>query len=126
MFDCQITLVRVVPYPYDVGVMGGGMVADYSDLLATAEAEAKEYLAGLAGRLEGRVPRVDSELIVSPSPANGILEIAARRKADVIVVASHRRGGLSRLVLGSTTDKLVRGAERSVLVVPIDEADAGG
>lgn len=124
LFDARITLVRVVPYPYDVSAVGGGMVVDYSDLIATAEAEGKRYLADLTERIEGLVPRVDGEMLVSASPASGILEIAAQREADVIVVASHRRSGLSRLVLGSTTDKLVRGAERSVLVVPVQEAGA--
>jgi nucleotide-binding universal stress UspA family protein len=126
LYDARITLVRIVPYPYDVSAVGGGMVVDYSDLLATAEAEGMQYLADLTDRIEGLVPRVDGELLVSSSPASGILDIAARREADVVVVASHRRGGFSRLVLGSTTDKLVRGAQRSVLVVPVREPDADG
>lgn len=122
LFDARITLVRIVPYPYDAGAMGGGVVMDYGDLLAAAESEGREYLTALSARLEGSVPRVDTELLVSPSPATSILEIAERRAAHVIVVASHARKGLSRLVLGSMTDKLVRGAERSVLVVPVDES----
>lgn len=118
LFDARVTLVRVVAYPYDVGVIGGGVVADYQELLNTAESEAREYLADLAERVKGTVPRVDTELLVSPSAAMGILDKAAEVRADVIVVSSHVRGGVSRLLLGSTADKLIRGAERSVLVVP--------
>jgi nucleotide-binding universal stress UspA family protein len=49
--------------------------------------------------------------------AEGILEVAEERDVDVIVMASHGRGGLRRLVLGSVTDKVLRGANRPVLII---------
>ena len=39
-------------------------------------------------------------------------------KADVIVLATHGRGGLSRYWLGSVADRLIRTATRPVLAVP--------
>lgn len=122
LFDARITLVRVVPFPSDTGSVIGGMVVDYRTLLDSAEEDARNYVETLVGQVEESVPRVDAAVLLAPSAAAGILEKAEDIDADVIVVASHTRGGVGRIVLGSTADKLVRGAKRSVLVVPMATA----
>lgn len=53
----------------------------------------------------------------APSVAQGILDLADSRDADVIAIATHGRSGVGRLLLGSVADKVVRGADRPVLVV---------
>jgi nucleotide-binding universal stress UspA family protein len=50
-------------------------------------------------------------------PAEALLSLADREKADVIVVGTHGRSGLSRLVMGSVAERLVR--HSSVPVIPI-------
>jgi nucleotide-binding universal stress UspA family protein len=49
-------------------------------------------------------------------PAEAILDIARRRKCDLIVMASHGRRGLKGVLLGSETQKVLAGAKLSVLV----------
>lgn len=49
--------------------------------------------------------------------AEGIQNLAESHGADVIVIATHGRKGVGRLMLGSVADKVVRGADRPVLVV---------
>ena len=49
-------------------------------------------------------------------PAEAILDIARRRKCDLIVMASHGRRGLRGVLLGSETQKVLAGAKISVLV----------
>jgi nucleotide-binding universal stress UspA family protein len=49
--------------------------------------------------------------------AEQILAAAARLGVDAIVVSSHGRGGLSRAVLGSVAEAVVRGSDRPVHVV---------
>jgi nucleotide-binding universal stress UspA family protein len=49
--------------------------------------------------------------------AKAIVQASERLRADVIVMASHGRGGLARAVLGSVADAVVRQAARPVLVV---------
>lgn len=49
-------------------------------------------------------------------PAEGILEIAKVRGSDLIVMASHGRRGLSRLVLGSQANEVVSQSSIPVLV----------
>ena len=51
-------------------------------------------------------------------PEKEILNIAREWKADVIVMGTHGRAGLSRMISGSLTDHIVRHAEIPVLVVP--------
>jgi nucleotide-binding universal stress UspA family protein len=50
-------------------------------------------------------------------PANGILSVAAKRKCDLIVMASHGRRGLPRLLLGSQAFEVVTRATVPVLIV---------
>jgi nucleotide-binding universal stress UspA family protein len=61
---------------------------------------------------------VHTEVVQDGPPASGILQFAEDRHADLIAIGTHGRGGLSRAVLGSVADKVVRGAHCPVLVVP--------
>lgn len=55
--------------------------------------------------------------IVEGNPASAILQLAQDQKADVIVVGSHGRSGLARLILGSVAEGVVRRSPIPVLVV---------
>ena len=46
-----------------------------------------------------------------------IVEIARKKKADIIVMGSHGRTGLTRLLMGSVTSRVIGHATCSVLVV---------
>lgn len=54
---------------------------------------------------------------VADEPADGLIKIAKDKQADLIVVASHGRGGLSALLLGSATRRLLSSANIDLLVV---------
>ncbi len=52
------------------------------------------------------------------------LHYAAAHDVDLIAMATHGRGGVRRIMLGSVTDKVLRGADRPVLVCrPPEESD---
>lgn len=55
------------------------------------------------------------------APAGNILEIAQREGVDMIVMSTHGRTGLSHMMLGSITEKVVARAPCPVLVVPRGE-----
>ncbi len=59
------------------------------------------------------------------SEATGILEYADRHGVDLIVMGTHGRRGLGRLLLGSVSEEVVRGASGPVLTV-CPGAEAGG
>lgn len=74
------------------------------------------YLSGVAERLRKLGARVETHVAVHSRTAEGILDEAEARKADLIALATHGRGGAARFFLGSVADKVVRGAHVPVLV----------
>ena len=57
------------------------------------------------------------DLIVRGEPASEIVRVARERGADLIVISSHGRTGLGRMLFGSTAESVVRHARCPVLVV---------
>jgi len=49
--------------------------------------------------------------------ADGVIDAARKLEGDLLVLSSHGRGGLSRVVLGSVADKIIRGTTLPVLVI---------
>lgn len=60
-------------------------------------------------------------IIRSGDPADQIVDVASKKKADVIVMGTHGRTGLSHLILGSITEKVVQHAHCSVVVVHVPQ-----
>ncbi len=65
----------------------------------------------------------DTAFEIADEPADGIIKIARDKNADLIVVASHGRGGLSALLLGSATRRLLSSANIDLLVIRNTDAD---
>ena len=61
-------------------------------------------------------------LVWEGDPAPSILDAASSESADVIVLGSHGRGRLGRLILGSTSARVCELAQCEVLVVPAPQA----
>ncbi|MFC6733411.1 MULTISPECIES: universal stress protein [unclassified Haladaptatus] len=55
--------------------------------------------------------------MVRDDPRDGILTYIEENDIDLVVMGTHGRSGLSRLLLGSVTDRIVREADVPVLVV---------
>ncbi|MCO5937257.1 universal stress protein [Mucilaginibacter sp. RB4R14] len=53
------------------------------------------------------------------STADGILSCSKEFKADLIVIGTHSRSGIDRLLMGSVAESVVRNAQVPVLVVPL-------
>jgi len=58
-----------------------------------------------------------TRIVHHPRAWRGVLAEARRRKCDAIVLASHGRGGLGGLLLGSETTSLLAHSRIPVLVV---------
>lgn len=61
---------------------------------------------------------VSSSVLAAARPWDGLLEVAERLKARMIVMGTHGRRGAARWLLGSVAERTVRGAPCPVLVVP--------
>jgi nucleotide-binding universal stress UspA family protein len=112
LFEAECTLLRVVP-PTAVLPHSG---AAHPALASSGEAEAREYLARLAERLRAEGLRARARLVVSRHAEEAILEEARSSGSGLIALATHGRGGVSRMVLGSVADKVIRGSAVPVLV----------
>jgi len=55
--------------------------------------------------------------VLSGNPAEVILEFAKAKGVDLIVMGSHGRTGLDRVLMGSVSDRVISGADCAVLVV---------
>ena len=84
-------------------------------LIAKQEEAAGKLLAELQRRLP---PGVSSERIMcTGDPATEIIAAAARWRARLIVVGTHARGRLAKLLLGSVAEAVIRGAHCPVMTV---------
>ncbi|HVS91847.1 MAG TPA: universal stress protein [Mucilaginibacter sp.] len=54
------------------------------------------------------------------SPAEAILRVAEEWDADLIVLGTHGRKGLSHLFLGSVAEKVIRHSSKSIYIVPMN------
>jgi nucleotide-binding universal stress UspA family protein len=80
-------------------------------------ASARAYLLPVATELRRRGSTVSSDIVIGDNVAEKIGEFARCEKAELIAIATHGRGGLSRLIYGSVTDALMKFARTSVLVL---------
>lgn len=87
------------------------------DGMAQARSAAAVYLDEVADRLERRGCRVSTTVVMSESPARAILDQARPEATDCVAIATRGASGVKRLMLGSVTDKVVRGAEVPVLAL---------
>jgi nucleotide-binding universal stress UspA family protein len=120
----EITLLRVVkPALREEYLPEGSAAAEARSLLEQVGAlqgqmiaEAEEYLAGVAGRLRNSGLRVRTCVSTAEQPAVAILKEATEQRTGLIALETHGRRGLSRLILGSVADKVMRGSPVPVLV----------
>jgi nucleotide-binding universal stress UspA family protein len=54
---------------------------------------------------------------LEPDAARAIMRVSGERGVDLVAMSTHARSGVSRLFLGSVTDKVIRGCDCPVLVV---------
>ena len=83
-----------------------------------AELTARGLLVRAMERAKAAGARDVHTEVQTGDPAERILQVAARRKADAVVVGKRGRGPLAALLLGSVSQKLVSLAPCSVIVVP--------
>jgi nucleotide-binding universal stress UspA family protein len=114
----QYVLVRIIEPPYTPGAALLPAGFEFSEKQVEAlrrEAEADLEAVAKPLRAQGNAVATVSEF--SAPIATGILRLAEKRRVDVIAIATHGRGGITRTVLGSVADKVIRGADCPVLIV---------
>ncbi len=93
---------------------------DLAALEASSRKEAEARLAALAARIETRGVRT-RQLVRVGFAAPEIIRSAEEENSDCIVISTHGYAGLTRFLLGSTTERVIRHATCPVLVVRMKE-----
>lgn len=70
-------------------------------------------------------PMVSTSIVMGPAAAT-ILDVAEQRQPDLLVVGTHGRTGVERVLMGSTAEKVLRNAKCPVLAVKAPAPPAGG
>jgi len=117
----KLVLFYAAP-PYETPYLAEGMtVPNYTEdkekAQSAMEAEAKRILAESAKTIVTQGVTVDQCFMASSSPYEAIIDAAEKFKCDLIVMASHGRRGISGLVLGSETQKVLTHSKLPVLVI---------
>jgi len=86
---------------------------DFTDAMRT---HADRILQSARAEAEADGVQVDSIAVTHDEPHKAIIEVALKRNADVIFMASHSRRGLANLLLGSVTQKELSNSKIPVLV----------
>jgi nucleotide-binding universal stress UspA family protein len=126
----EIHIVSIVPLiGVDTNLAGEGSLqtggvnrleSELERLRAHVQLRLEAFVALVAkrgGKVSGRIVshvRMDT-------PATGIAQLAADLKASLIVIGTHGRHGLARLLMGSVAETTIRYARCPVLVVPPQE-----
>ena len=114
-FGAKLTLLHVVELPSYV-TDGHAPVHVSLALRDHLQASAQRELAQLPAKGSGAPVEIARRVVIGV-PHQQILEIAAADRVDWIVMATHGRTGLSHLVLGSITERVVRTALCPVLTL---------
>ncbi len=87
------------------------------DAVRAYHADNHEYALSAARKALGRSKADVEELTAVGEIAETILEVARKRKIDLIVMGSHGRGAVKGVLLGSVSSKVIAQAEIPVMIV---------
>ncbi|WP_410767319.1 universal stress protein [Haloferax sp. DFSO60] len=113
--DAALELLHVVPD-------GTGRTGDETEEDSRLT-EGERFVADAESRAKGSGIETVAE-VQRGEPYEAIVDYALAHEADLIVMPTHGRKGLRRLLLGSTTERVVRRSDVPVLTVRPDEVES--
>jgi nucleotide-binding universal stress UspA family protein len=127
--SAKLYLIHVVPES-DVQVMRAlrGHLQSHIETDALVQiyyADADQRLTQLVDRAHA-TDLVQERLIVTGQPASEIISWAAAKNVDLIIVGTHGRSGLNRVMMGSVAEHVLRLAACPVLIVPVRQDEDSG
>ena len=115
-FGSRVTAIFVIdPYPF-TGV-GTDFAYGQAEYLNAATSEANAAIKATKSAFEGAGVAVETSVIEAHAAWRGVVQAAESVQADLIVMGSHGRSGLEKLVLGSVTQAVLSHTRLPVLVV---------
>lgn len=115
-FGSRITVINVIDFYPFVGV-GADYAFGQTEYMAAANASATQALAGACNAVQAAGLPCEKKTIEGHVVHEGILEAATSLGADLIIMGSHGRHGIEKLLLGSVTQRVLSHTTLPVLVV---------
>lgn len=116
----EVTVVTVTEPATVIGggyaTVAGAVIDPIPELIEAQDQSARELLGRAEKTAADRGIAVKTVLVDNSFPAEGIVATATSINADVIVMGSHGRRGLNRLLLGSQTNNVLANTKIPVLV----------
>lgn len=117
LFDSAYHLTRIVSYPVDIASPYLPHTAQLNQqVMEDAKKGAADYLEARADKMRRRGLRVTTSVVVDAQAGQGVIDETEAVGADMVAMATHGRKGLSRVVLGSAADKVLRGIHVPLLL----------
>lgn len=115
-FGSRVTAIFVIdPYPF-TGI-GTDFAYGQAEYLSAATAEANAAIKDAKTAFEAAGLSAETSVVEAHAAWRGVVETAESSGADLIVMGSHGRSGLEKLVLGSVTQAVLSHTHLPVLVV---------
>ena len=118
-FNAELVAVKVIPRYVQTYFEGSFTVADIDvkSIEAQWAAGAQQVLDKISSSAAAKGVSVKTSVIKSDDISEGLIKAANKMKVDLIVMASHGRKGIKRVLLGSETQNVLTHSEVPVLVL---------
>ena len=125
LLTLEVVLVRVLTHVYfappdTILPLFSQYVPNQKELWAEARSEVERYLSAKAEELRAQGLPLVSSLAIEGSAGGAaaeIIDLAKRTTENLVAMSTHGRSGMSRWILGSVTERVVRYSQDPVLVL---------
>ncbi len=123
IFNCKVYLFFVIEhlspliYVKNLELL---MEPDEEEILKLAEEKLREEVSDSLNKYNKKLQErgVDSEVIIETGDVvDSILDFSEEENIDLIIVGSHKKGLIDKLLLGTVSEKIISKARKSVLVI---------
>ena len=120
-YKAKVIFLRVVEYK-TIPTTEGAFISLSGEEFEEEKKRAQRHLEAIRG--EFREKKIESRTHVTYGPVvEGIITLAAQEGVDLIALASHGRGGLSRVFYGSVAAGLLHRVDRPLLIIRSRETE---
>jgi nucleotide-binding universal stress UspA family protein len=119
LFGAELVAAKVVPHYIQTYFEGSFAITDgdVKSIESQWEATAQKTLDEVQAQAQTQGLHIHTRIIKSDDIAQGLIDLAAQLNSDLIVMASHGRKGIKRMLLGSETLSVLTHANLPVLVL---------
>ena len=117
--NCPVTIMSVIAVDPFVGVDFYKVAPAITDYFMQAEQNAQNRLAEIQQSFSREGISVDTKIIRGVAASEGIVQIANEIGADLIIMGSHGRTGVKKMMLGSVGQNVLTQSPVPVLIVKV-------